>query len=57
MNIVDYHVALTLLFFVAFAVMVIWVFLPSRRKKYQDIARQPVEDDRQAKPSEKEHQQ
>ena len=57
MNIVDYHVALTLLFFVAFAVMVIWVFLPSRRKKYQDIARQPVEDDRPAKPSEKEHQQ
>ena len=57
MNTIDFHVALTVLFVIAFAVMVVWVFLPSRRKQYQDIARDVVDDDRQATPSKKEHQQ
>ena len=53
MNIIDYHIALTVLFVAAFFAMVVWVFLPSRRKKYRDIANQPLEDD-QRKQSEKE---
>lgn len=45
MSLVDYHIGLTLLFMAAFFVMVVWVFWPSRRGSYQNIAKRVLEDD------------
>lgn len=45
MNLIDYHIGLTVLFVVAFFTMLAWVFWPSRRQHYRDIARQVIRDD------------
>ena len=45
MNVINYHIVLTVVFFIAFIAMVVWVYAPGRGKKYEDIARQPLEDD------------
>jgi len=45
MSAVNYHIALTVVFFIAFIAMVVWVYVPGRGKHYEDIARQPLEDD------------
>lgn len=40
-----FHTVLTVLFFIAFIVMVVWVWLPRRKKHYDDAARMPLDDD------------
>ena len=44
MTLINYHVALTVLLVVACAAMTAWVFWPSRRPHYQDIARRILQD-------------
>lgn len=39
-----FHTVLTVIFFAAFIVMVIWVWLPRRKKKYDEAARLPLDD-------------
>ena len=43
MNAVDFHLVLTVLFFIVFIGMVIWVYLPSRKGIYQQVAQQPFD--------------
>lgn len=43
MTLIDFHSVLTLLFFVVFIGMVIWVFLPSRKKVYDNAAQLPFD--------------
>lgn len=41
MNVIDFHSILTVLFFVAFIGMVIWVYLPRRKKVYTQASELP----------------
>ncbi len=41
MNAIDFHTVLTVLFFIVFIGMVIWVYLPGRKRVYQDAAQLP----------------
>ena len=43
MSAVDFHTVLTVLFFVVFIGMVIWVYLPGRKGVYQQAAQLPLE--------------
>ena len=55
MNVINFHSVLTLIFFIAFVVMVIWVYLPARKRHYEDAAQLPFEDDRQSDREAKRH--
>lgn len=44
MTLINYHIVLTVLLVVAFAAMTAWVFWPSRRAGYQNIARRILND-------------
>jgi len=41
MNAVDFHTVLTVLFFIVFIGMVVWVFLPGRKQVYKNAAELP----------------
>lgn len=43
MTLIDFHSGLTVLFFVVFIGMVIWVFLPSRKTVYDNAAQLPFD--------------
>lgn len=43
MNAVNFHTVLTVLFFVVFIGMVIWVYLPGRQSVYRDAAELPFD--------------
>lgn len=56
MSAIDFHSVLTVLFFVAFMVMVIWVYLPRRKHKYQEHAWLPfVDEDAPARREDRDH--
>ena len=40
---IDFHNVLTVLFFVFFIVMTIWVYLPGRKKRYEAAAQLPFD--------------
>ncbi|MCH8542900.1 MAG: cbb3-type cytochrome c oxidase subunit 3 [Alcanivorax sp.] len=44
MTLINYHIVLTVLLVMAFAAMTVWVFWPSRRTQYQQIAQRILND-------------
>ena len=55
MSAISFHSLLTLIFFVAFVVMVIWVYLPARKHRYDNAAQLPFEHERQSQREAKDH--
>lgn len=55
MTAISFHNMLTLIFFVAFVVMVVWVYLPARKGHYDNAANLPFEGDAQSKGEAKHH--
>lgn len=47
------HGIYTLVFMLAFIVMGVWVFLPKRRKTYDDVASLPMSDTDEARDADK----
>lgn len=45
MNVINFHSLLTLIFFVTFIGMVIWVYLPARKGSYEKAAELPFAGD------------
>lgn len=43
MNLIDFHSFLTVLFFVVFIGMVVWVYLPRRKNVYEKAAQLPFD--------------
>ena len=41
MDAINFQTVFTLVFFIAFMVMVVWVFWPSRKSRYKDAADLP----------------
>lgn len=41
----DFHSVLTVVFFIAFIVLVVWVYLPGRKAKHERDARLPFADE------------
>ena len=49
MNVINFHSVLTLVFFIAFVAMVIWVYLPARKGTYDNAAQLPFDGDSHSK--------
>jgi cbb3-type cytochrome oxidase subunit 3 len=47
MDVISFNIVFTVAFFTAFMVMVIWVFLPRRKSRYDDAASLPFVADQQ----------
>jgi cbb3-type cytochrome oxidase subunit 3 len=47
MDVISFNIIFTVAFFTAFMVMVIWVFLPRRKSRYDDAAQLPFVTDQQ----------
>ena len=45
MNVISFHSVLTVLFFVLFIGMVIWVYLPGRKNRYTEASELPFVDE------------
>jgi len=45
MDVISFQTGFTLLFFIAFMVMVVWVFWPGRKSRYDDAANLPFKAD------------
>jgi cytochrome c oxidase cbb3-type subunit IV len=46
MDVINFNILFTVAFFTAFIVMVVWVFLPRRKARYDDAAQLPFTDDK-----------
>jgi len=46
MDVISFQTGFTLMFFLAFMTMVIWVFWPARKSRYDDAAQLPFDADR-----------
>jgi len=46
MDVISFQTGFTLMFFLAFMTMVIWVFWPTRKSRYDDAAQLPFDADR-----------
>lgn len=51
------HGIYTLIFMIAFVVMGVWVFLPKRKKTYDDVASLPMSDTDEARDARQTHRQ
>lgn len=47
MDVIDFHSVLTLVFFVTFIAMVVWVYLPGRKHRYDSAAQLPLDGQRE----------